>query len=525
MKSKSMLFAFMIVFALALASLAQEDKLGKVSFPTSCDPKVQDQFERGIAMLHSYWFTEAGKVFDGVAKQDPNCVMAYWGYAVNLLGNSLSSPPSAKDAQTAWDTLERARAIGAKTERERHWIEALSAYYREYDKVSVDDRLLAYTKAMQQMTERYPDDFEAWAYYALTLQASAPKTDKKYTNQLKAAAILEKLYKQNPQHPGVSHYLIHAYDYPALADKGIEAARRYAGIAPAAPHARHMPSHIYSMVGLWEESIASNQSALKVQSDYYHATDFMIYAHLQLAQDAKAKTIVDEIYTIGRDDLLNKDNLATLGAYTALAIIPARYTLEHADWRGAAALPVVPTKRLVADSLIRFTRGLGMARSGDVAGARQEIEALQGIKKGLENAKDVYWAARTDEQMLAINAWVSLAEGAREQSIKLMRAAADGEDGSVKHVSMENRLYPMRELFADLLLETGQATSALSEFEAALKENPNRYRGLYGAARGAEAAGDLKKAADYFAKVVTLSKNSDTVRPELAQAKLFLAQK
>jgi tetratricopeptide (TPR) repeat protein len=525
---RSILLMMIFAFLFAPAGMAQEktsEQLGKVTFPTSCDPKVQTQFERGVAMLHSYWFTEAGKVFDAVAKQDPNCVMAYWGYAVNLLGNSLSSPPPAKAAQMAWDALEKARAVGAKTPREGDWIGAISAYYRDYDKVSLDDRLLAYTNAMEQMTQRYPDDFEAWAYYALTLQASAPKTDKSYANQLKSAAILEKLYKQNPQHPGVSHYLIHAYDYPPLADKGIDAARRYAGIAPAAPHARHMPSHIYSMVGLWEESIASNRSALQVQKDYYHATDFMVYAHLQLAQDAKAKALIDEIYKIGRDDLLNKDNIGILAAYTALAGIPARYVLERGDWKGAAALPAVPTKRLVADSLIRFTRGLGMARSGDVAGAKSEIEAIQGIQKALLKAKDAYWAARSQEQILAVSAWVALSEGSREQAVKLMRSAADGEDGSVKHVAMENRLYPMRELFAELLLESGQAAPALREFEAALKENPNRYRGLYGAARAAETAGDQEKAASYFAKLVALSKNADTDRPEIAQAKMFLAKK
>jgi tetratricopeptide (TPR) repeat protein len=504
--------------------IAQE-KLGNVTFPTSCDPKVQTQFERGVAMLHSYWFTEGGKVFDAIAKEDPSCVMAYWGYAVNLLGNSLSSPPSAKDAQTAWDALERARAVGAKTQRERDWIEALSAYYRDYDKVPLDDRLLAYTKAMEQLTQRYPDDFEAWAYYALTLQASAPKTDKTYANQLKAAGILEKLSKQNPQHPGVSHYLIHAYDYPPLADKGIAAARRYAGIAPAAPHARHMPSHIYSMVGLWEESIASNRSALEVQPDYYHATDFMVYAHLQLAQDTKAKALIDEIYKIGRDDLLNKDNLPNLGSYTALAVIPARYALERADWKGAAALPAAPSKRFMAESLIRFTRGLGMARSGDIAGAKREIEALQGIKRALEKAKDAYWAARSEEQALAVSAWTALAEGQRDQAVKVMRNAADREDASVKHVAMENRLYPMRELFAELLFEVGQAAPALREFEASLKENPNRYRGLYGAARAAETAGDRQKAAAYFEQFVALSKNADTVRPELARATAFLASK
>jgi tetratricopeptide (TPR) repeat protein len=251
----------------------------------------------------------------------------------------------------------------------------------------------------------------------------------------------------------------------------------------------------------------------------------MVYAHLQLGQDAQSKALIDEIYKIGRDDLLNKDNLSSLGAYTALAVIPARYALERADWKGAAALAVVPTKRLVADSLIRFTRGLGMARSGDVAGAKSEIEAIQGIQKALLKAKDAYWAARSQEQILAVSAWVALSEGSREQSVKLMRSAADGEDGSVKHVSMENRLYPMRELFAELLLESGQAAPALREFKAALKENPNRYRGLYAAARAAEAAGDRKKAEAYFTKLVAVSAKADTDRPEIAQAKTFLTKK
>jgi tetratricopeptide (TPR) repeat protein len=524
---RSFVLLTVLAFLSAPVGVAQEkatEQLGKVHFPVSCSPAAQEQFERGVAMLHSYWFTQGGKTFEAIVREEPSCVMAYWGLAVNLLGNSLVGPPSPKDAQKAWEVLEKAKGE-AKTRRERDWIEALSAYYRDHDKVSVDDRLLAYTKAMEQLTQRYPDDFEAWAYYALTLQASAPKTDKSYANQRKSAAILEKLYKQNPQHPGVSHYLIHAYDYPPLADKGIEAARRYAGIAPAAPHARHMPSHIYSMVGLWEESIVSNRSALQVQSDYYHATDFMVYAHLQLGQDGQAKALIDEIYKVGRDDLLNKDNLSSLGAYTALAVIPSRYMIERADWKGAAALPAVPTKRLVADSLIRFTRGLGMARSGDVAGAKREIEAIQGIQKALLKAKDSYWAARSEEQSLAVSAWVALTEGSREQAVKLMRAAADGEDGSVKHVSMENRLYPMRELFAELLLETGRAAPALREFETALKENPNRYRGLYGAARAAEAAGDRQKAESYYAKFVAVSAKADTDRPEIAQAKTFLAKK
>jgi tetratricopeptide (TPR) repeat protein len=444
--------------------------------------------------------------------------MAYWGIAVDLLGNTLVGPPPAKSAQAAWEALEKARATGAKTQRERDWIDALSAYYRDHDKVPVDARLAAYTNAMEQLTRRYPDDSEAWVFYALTLQASAPKDDKTYANQLKSAAILEKLVQRDPQHPGAAHFLIHAYDYPPLAEKGLSAARRYAGIAPAASHARHMPSHIYSMVGLWEESIASNRFALEIQPDYYHASDFTVYAHLQLAQDQKAKALIEQSAKTADTGT----RVATIVNFTALAAMPARYALERADWKGAAALPVTSTQFPAADSLTRFARGLGMARSGDLAAAKREIEAIRALHDDLRKTRQPYWADRSEEQMAAISAWVALAEGRRDEALKFMRAAADREDASVKHVAMENRLYPMRELLGELLLEMGQAAPALREYEASLKENPNRYRGIYGAGRAAEAAGDRGKAKRYFTSLVSLSKNADTERPELVRARAFL---
>jgi tetratricopeptide (TPR) repeat protein len=519
MKSSVMVLVLFATLSTAMHA-SPADQLGKLNFPTSCDPKVQAEFERGVAMLHSYWFNYARKTFEAVLQQDPNCAMAYWGGAVDLLGNTLSGPPPLKDAQAAWAALEKARAIGAKTQRESDWIEALSAYYRDHDTVPVDRRLAAYNTAMEQVTQRYPDDYEAWVFYALTLQASAPKTDLTYANQLKSAAILEKLYEQNPQHPGVSHFLIHAYDYPPLADKGIAAARRYGRIAPAVPHARHMPSHIYSMVGLWEESIVSNASALEIQPDYYHASDFSVYAHLQLSQDTRARAMIDKaVNTPPRGD-----RPPALGNFTALAAMPARYVLERADWAGAAVLPVTSTQYPQADSLTRFARGLGMARSGDFVGAKREIEAIQALRGALQKSNQSYWADRSEEQALAVSAWVALAEGASERALKLMRAAANAEDGSLKHVAMENRLYPMRELLANLLLATGQASPALREYQLALSSNPNRYSALYGAAQAAEAAGDRRTAADYFAKLVTLSKNADTARPEIAHARAYLAK-
>jgi len=522
MKPKRLILVAGITAALTCSALGQQDeKLGKLSFPTSCDPKVQAEFERGVAMIHSYWFLIARRTFEGVLREDPNCAMAYWGIALDLLNNSLAVVPPRADAEAAWAALEKARAVGAKTQRERDWIEALSAYFRDHDKLPVNVRLAAYNNAMEQLAQRYTDDYEAQAFYALTLQASASPSDTTYANQLKSVAILEKLYDQNPQHPGVTHFIIHAYDYHPLAEKGIPAARRYATIAPAVPHARHMPSHIYSMVGLWEESIASNASALAIQPDYYHAADFSVYAHLQLAQDAKAKALMEKsIATADRGD-----RPVTFVNFTAKNAMSARYVLERSDWAGAAALPFTSSQYPQPDSLIRFTRGLGMARTGDLAGAKAEIEAIKALRAALEKSNQSYWADRSEEQMLAISAWIALKEGAPDQALRFMRAAADGEDGSVKHVAMENRLYPLRELFAELLLETGQPAAALSEFEAALKQTPNRYRAFLGIARAANAAGDRQKASEYYGKLVDLAKNADTERQEIREAKNFLAQR
>jgi tetratricopeptide (TPR) repeat protein len=515
------LTASLAVGALTANAFAQHDeKLGKLSFPTSCDANVQAEFDRGVAMIHSYWFTIARRTFEGVLRQDPNCAMAHWGVALDILGNVFVGPPTRENASAAWAELEKAREIGAKTERERDWIEALTAYFRDHEKTPVNARLSAYRAAMERMVQRYPNDFEAQVFYALTLQAAASPADTTYVDQLKSAAILQKLYDQNAEHPGVTHFIIHAYDFAPLADRGIPAADRYARIAPAVPHARHMPSHIYSMVGQWEESIASNASALEIQPDYYHAADFSVYAHLQLAQDAKAKALTDKsMATADRGD-----RPIVLANFTAKCAMPARYMLERADWAGAARLPLKPSQYPQADSLTHFARGLGMARSGDLAGAKVEIEAIKALRAALERANQSYWSDRSEEQMLAISAWVVLKEGARDHALKFLRAAADLEDGSVKHVAMENRLYPFRELLGELLLEMGQPGAALSEFETALKQTPNRFRSLLGVARAAKGAGDGGKASEYYGKLVELAKNADTERQEIREAKKFLAQ-
>jgi tetratricopeptide (TPR) repeat protein len=409
-QSRRTLFAAgLITAALASGASGQQDqKLGKVTFPTSCDPNVQAEFDRGVAMLHSYWFLIARRTFEGILKQDPTCAMAYWGVAMDYLGNTLATTPTRAEAQAAWEALEKARTAGAKTQRERDWIEALSAYFRDHDKVAVGTRLAAYNAAMERMAQSYPDDYEAQVYYALTLQASAPKSDLSYANQIKSAAT---------------------------ADRG--------------------------------------------------------------------------------------DRPINFGNFTAKAAMPARYVLERADWIGAAELPMTASQYPMADSLIRFTRGLGMARTGDLAGAKGEIEAMKALRTTLQRADQSYWADRTEEQMLAVSAWIALKEGAGDQALKFMRAAADGEDGSVKHVAMENRLYPFRELLGELLLEMGQPAAALNEFETALKQTPNRFRAFRGAGRAADGAGDRQKASEYFGKLVDLTKNADTDRQEIREAKAY----
>src|SRR2546421_1801549 len=524
MKAQSkqlILAAGLITAALTGNAMAQqEERLGRLSFPTSCDPKVQAEFERGVAMIHSYWFLIARRVFEGVLQQDPNCALAYWGIAVDLLGSSLVGPPPRQQADAAWAALEKAREIGAKTERERGWIDALRAYFHDHDKVDVETRLRAYNKAMEAMAQRYPDDYEVQVVYALTLQASASKSDLTYSKQLQSVAILEKLFEQNPQHPGVSHFIIHAYDFAPLADRGIAAAKRYASIAPAVPHARHMPSHIYSMVGMWEESVASNASALEIQPDYYHAADFSVYAHLQLAQDVKAKALIEKSMATP----VRGDRPSGFGNFVAKALMETRYLLDRGDWAGAAAMPMNVTGAPMADSLYRFTRGVGMARTGNVVGAKTEIEAMKALRTALQRADQSYWADRTEEQMLAISAWVAVKEGARDQAARFMRAAADGEDGSIKNVIMENRLYPLREMLAELLLEVGQPAAALKEYEAGLKQTPNRYRAFWGAARAADAMGNRTQASEYFGKLVNLAKNADAERQEVREAKAFLAR-
>ena len=504
------------------------EKLGTVRFPVSCSAQAQQQFNRAVAMLHSFWFPQAPKAFLAVSQTDPACAMAYWGIAISQRGNPLVSAPAAPALKRGWEAIEKAKAAGAQSQRERDYISAMEVYYKDSDKLDHRTRVLAYENAMGQMYVRYPEDVEAAVFYALAINEAITvlPADKTHARQFKAATILEKVLAKQSDHPGALHYLIHSYDFPPLAAHGLPAAERYDAAAPSAPHALHMPSHIFSMLGMWQESIRSNKSAVATAKTYVHAMDFMVYAYLQGAQDREAKRILDESIALqksGSGALDRTPTGAVLTVHTASAAIPARYVIERGAWAEAAALQPQPTAA-AADAITYFTRAMGAARRREITSAKKDLEQLQSLKGELLQSNDDYWAEQVDIQRKAAEAWVAHAEGKRAEALKLMRSAADLEDASEKHVAMENRLWPMRELLGELLLELNEPAQALKEFEASLENARNRFRGLYGAGKAAERLGDRQKAKSFYEKLLAVSKHADTDRPELLEARAFLAK-
>lgn len=516
-------------FVAAAQDKAGTERLGKVHFPTSCGPAVQAQIDRAIALLHSFYPAEAGKAFSAVAQSDPGCAMAHWGIAMNLRGpqgNPLAGSPTPQVLSDGWAAVERAKAAGAKTQRERDYIAAIEAFYKDSDKVDHRTRVVAYEKAMEQLSQRYPDDREAAVFYALALNVTALPTDKTYAQQLRAAAILEKVFAEQPEHPGVAHYLIHSYDYPPIAHRGLDAARRYAGIAPSAPHAQHMPSHIFTRRGFWQDSIASNLASAAAAKDHFnqfHAMDYLAYAYLQGVQDRDAKRVLDEIRSVGK---VNVEHFVS--AY-ALAAIPSRYALERGRWADAAGLTLFPSefpwsRFPQSEAILVFARALGAARSGDVAAARRDLARLQSFAEALTAAKQGYWAEQVEIQRRVVSAWVARAERKNEEALTLMRAAADLEDSTEKSPVTPGPIVPARELLGEMLLELNQPAQALKEFETSHPKEPNRFRGLYGAARAAELSGDMVKARRYYTTLLVLGQKADTERPELQHAKTVLSK-
>jgi tetratricopeptide (TPR) repeat protein len=525
---RNTLLAVVLIFSCTHV-FAQSERLGEVNFPVSCNPEAQKLFQRAAALYHSFDWPRVTKAFQAVLEADPQCAMAWWGIALATQDNPFVWPISAKQVEDGWAAIEKAKAIGAKTQRERDYIAALELFYKDGNTVPHRERALAYEEAMEKIAKAYSDDIEAQVLYALALSANFEPTDKKYTKQLKAAKILEPVFKKYPHHPGAAHYLIHSYDYPAIAAKGLDAARRYAAIAPSAPHALHMPSHIFTRVGYWKDSVESNRASFNSTKDLrtrLHALDYMTYAYLQMGQDTEARRGLDEVLKIEK---VPGENF--VAAY-ALAAIPARLTLERNRWAEAAVIKPHPSDAVFkwnnfpnAAAVTAFARGLGAARSGNVAAAKEELERLNTrVKPAMIAAKQTYWADQADIQIKIIESWIAKAEGDHARALQLARAAAKHEDSTEKHVVTPGPILPARELLGDLLMELGQPDAALKEYEASIAKEPNRFRGLYSAGRAAEAAGNMAKARAWYDKLAQVAAQADADVAQVQHAKTFLAR-
>jgi tetratricopeptide (TPR) repeat protein len=522
---------------------------GKVEFPISCTPSAQSEFSRGVALLHSFFYEEARRVFTSVAERDPKCAMAQWGIAMTWW-HPIWTPPTPDEMRAGKAAIEKAMAMNAGTDRERGFITALNTYYNTPDSSSAGavgqschgpvgprDRVIAYEKAMHQLRDKYPDDFETQAFYAFAVLAVgyATPNDTSLSKQLEAAAIFEKLWKQNANHPGVVHYLIHCYDYPSLAQRGLAAAQSYASIAPWVPHALHMPSHIFTRLGMWDESIAANGASADASRAYavmrhreateaeeLHALDYMAYSYLQEARDTEAKKIVDLTANVRKTN----PELEFSAAY-ALAAIPTRYAFERNDWAAAAALTVPKLPHWSSfpfmEALIEYGHALGRAHTGDLDGARKAIARMQQLRDATKDSKFDYFKNHLDLQMQAASAWVAASEGKKREAVEILRRAADAEDILGKHPVSPGAFVPIREQLGTLLLEVGQSKEAQREFEAALKIYPGRFRGLYGAAQAAEQNGDKENATRYYAKLAAQTKQATGSRDELNHVREFRA--
>jgi len=501
-------------------------RLGTVNFKVECNAEAQREFNVAMAYYHSFAWNQIRAPLEGVLKADPGCGMAHWLRTLASLDNPFIWPGIISPAVLSEGPrlLQTARATGLRSQRERDYADALAEFFKDADKLDHRTRAKALESAMERVMQRYPSDTEAATLYALVLSANFNPADKKYTNQLKAAGILEPIFKAQPQHPGAAHYLIHSYDYPPIAKHGLDAARRYDKIAPDAAHALHMPSHIFTRVGAWQESIKSNRESARAGGDKsfdkWHAYDYMVYAHLQLGQHRAAREVVTEA-------LNNPARIDHVGTAYAYAAMPARLLVERGAWKEAASVPLFAAdgfpwkKYTLAEAINAYARGIGAAMSGDAAAARTEAARLQTLR---EATKVPYWVEEIGIQAEVVRGLAACAEGNRQACADTLRAAAAREDASEKHAVTPGRLLPAREMLAYVMLESGDATAALREFETVLERDPNRLRAFAGAARAAERAADRKKAQAYATRIVELTQGADTPLGDVAYAKQLLGR-
>src|SRR5262245_18746362 len=503
---------------------------GEVDFPIACKPSVQEEFDIAVAMLHTFSFPAAANTFTAVSKKDPDCAMAYWGLAATAIGSLYGGRPGPMALQGE-NALKRAQAIGGKTSRERDYIATLAVFYKGANKIGYAARVHAYANALEQLHRKYPDDLEAEIFYAYALSALGAPTDQTFAYQLKGAAILEKLQVKWPNHPGVTHYLLHAYDNTPYASRGLAAARRFAKVTPSSPHAMQFSAHIFVRMGLWQESIDTNRAGAGVDDLFFkpHAMDFLVYSYLQTGQDKEAKRIIDESRTI-------KIIPHLLDAY-AVAAMPARYVVERQRWEEAAEL-TLPQQREFdwsvfphAEAVLVFARALGAARNGAIAGARKDVDRLEELRANLikansEGTWQEYWVSQIEDNRQTVMAWIAYTQGRRDEALQMLRAAANHEESTEWDPVMPGRIVSARQLLGEMLLEANNPRQALEAFEAALKVEPGRFLSLYGAARAAELSGDQAKAEVFYARLVGQTASADLEqRPALIIARAFLKKR
>ena len=538
------LLAVTSALALAVADPAPEHhhhspQLGTLSFDTTCSPAAQALFMEGLGWLHSFEYEDAQRSFSKAAQTDSGCAIAHWGEAMSYY-HPLWVPPTAAELEKGRIAITAAKAAAAKSQREQDYLAAVDAFYRDSERLDHKTRALAYTEAMKQLHERYPEDREAGVFYALSLIAAGTMAkDPAFTKEKQAAAILNAVLKENPDHPGVAHYLIHGFDYPPLAEMALPAARRYASIAPASAHAQHMPSHIFTRLGLWDEAIKSNLASeaaargmMKAKGltgasrEQLHAMDYLAYAYLQTGRDKEAQHVLAELNAIDR-----VDEPVFSVAYAATAI-PARLVLERRNWKAAASLQLPENVRTLAplekfrwgEAHVHFARAIGAARSGNQALARQELALLRAVEQSLTIPPGTYdWRKPVAVERQIAEAWIARGEGRSEDAVRIMRAVADLDDATEKHPVTPGSVLPAREQLGELLLELGRPGEAFVEYELSLKRAPRRLAGLYGAARSAELSGKKSVAAHYFAELAQVTSASDGALPEVKQARSFAA--
>src|SRR6478736_2855312 len=535
MKPTLIIFVFALV-CLASPLLADEghhhlgpdEKVGNVSFPTSCAAAAQKPFERGVALMHSFEYEMAENQFKEVSRQDRGCAMAYWGEALSLY-HQLWSRPTKADLKLGNDLLARAAGLKPKTAREREYISALAVFYHDAEKIDHRKRADLYSAAMEKVYRDNPKDREAAVFYALSLLGSGPEEDPTQANPRKAVAILNQLFEQDPGHPGIAHYIIHACDNPQMASLGLEAARKYASIAPSSAHAVHMPSHIFARLGLWQDDVQSNEAALRVADNMgsmhlhvmhhkMHSLDFLEYAYLQTGNNQKAKAEWDELQTIRKPDV----EAEFQDYYDAMkAGFAARYTLERRQWQEALALEPVADARPFVQALTYWAHAVAAGHLRDAVAAQTAADQFDAMIEATKRSDKAHEAKSMANNRGEAQAWLAFAQGKNDDALRLLRAVADKQD----KVGKGETETPAREMLADMLLEMNRPQDALAEYEVSLKTDPNRFNGLYGAARAAEKAQQKQKAAGYYAQLVRNCQGSNSDREELAKAKTLVAVK